>query len=168
MDEYYTKYYSQQTGGGVANYEFSPIHMPRVYQRGRGVGSIFSSLWRFLQPLLKTGATYASKELLETGSDILNGIINQKPLNNVLADRSIKIVDQIRDKTAEKIKKMAGAGRKRRRCDNKQHLSKKAIMKKEHFVGFRHPEKSKNNLVKRKNKINNSKNTERVLDIFHK
>lgn len=166
MDAYYTNYYEQQTGGGTGGDEFLQLKIPRVYQRGRGVGAIFSSLWRFLQPILKTGASYASKELLETGSDILSGIVNQKPLKNVLADRSIQIVDKIRDKTAEKINKMAGAGHKRKKKGMVQTIKGKKIQKTQHFLGFRHPEKNNNTSTQRKSKTNKFVKQERILDIF--
>ena len=61
-------YYNNQSGCGVEeDDQFLQLKIPRVYQRGRGVGSIFSNIWKFLQPLLRKGATFASKELIETG-----------------------------------------------------------------------------------------------------
>ncbi len=166
MDDYYTAYYINQTGGGGGSggnneqNQFLQLKFPRVYQRGRGVGSIFSNLWKFLQPLLRSGASFVSKELMETGSDIVNGISTQKPIKSILADRSIKIVDKIRDKAADKIKSMAGSGSKRKQSNRK---SIKAPPKKKqcHYVARHHP--MKNNKLSNKKKLANHC---RILDIF--
>lgn len=157
MEEYYTRYYNHQIGGGSGENQFLQLHIPRVYQRG--VGSIFSSFWRFLQPLLKKGASFASKELLETGADIISGIAAQKPLKNIVADRSIQIVDKIRDKAATHIKSMAGSGTKRKH--RRQSIKGKQKKKFNHSVGHRQPVKKKNSNTK-KNKIIKP----RILDIF--
>lgn len=161
MEEYYTRYYSNQTGGGDGNTQYLQLKIPRHYQKGRGLGGIFNSLWRFLQPLLKKGASFASKELLETGSDILSGISSQTPIKTVLANRSINLVDKIRDKAAEKIKTMAGAGSKRKR--NNKHINSNTKKKCNHFVSFSHSDK-KEKSKKKNQKIKNK--TTRVLDIF--
>lgn len=156
MDEYYINYYKNQSGGGHVNDQYLQLKIPRVFQRGHGVGGIFSGLWRFLQPLLKKGASFASKELLETGSDILSGLSTQKPLKTILADRSIQLVDKIRDKAANKIKNMAGAGTKRKRKSTS--INKHSRKKNNHLVTYPHPSKKKK-VIK-----NNSK--PRILDIF--
>lgn len=156
MEDYYINYYKNQIGGGHGDDQFLQLKIPRVYQRGRGVGGIFSSLWRFLQPILRKGASFASKELMETGADILNGVLTQKPLKTVIADRSINLVDKLRDKAAEKINKMAGAGKKRKLKSKpiKDRPKKKCY----HLVGNRQPSKKKKNIK------TNLKS--RVLDIF--
>lgn len=156
MDEYYINYYKNQVGGGQGEDQFLQLKIPRVYQRGHGVGGIFSSLWRFLQPLLKKGATFASKELLETGKEILSGLSIQKPIKTIIADRSIQLVDKIRDKAADKIKTMGGAGSKRKR--NLKSINIHSQDKKNHLVGHRQPTKKK--------KVNKNKAKQRIIDIF--
>lgn len=159
MEEYYTSYYNHQIGGGVSsNDQFLQLQIPRVYQRGRGVGAIFSNLWRFLQPILKKGASFASRELIETGADILNGIASQKPLKTIIADRSIQLVDKVRNNAADKIKKMAGAGSKRKYSTTSKAIKGRTKKKCVHLVGKRQPAKKK--VTKNKNKI------KRILDIF--
>lgn len=167
MDEYYTRYYTHQIGGSIgggiySDDQFQQLKIPRVYQRGRGVGSIFSSLWRFLQPLLKKGATFASKELIENGTDILNGIASQKPLNHIIADQSIKFMDKIRDKATNKIKTMAGAGKKRKLISESIKRKNKKL-RQTHSVAHHQPTQNKK-LVKKKSKKQTIKT--RVLDIF--
>ncbi|HBK82591.1 MAG TPA: hypothetical protein DDZ41_03195 [Flavobacterium sp.] len=159
MEQYYIRYYTNQTGcGNDENDQFLQIKIPRVYQRGRGVGSIFSSIWKFLQPILRKGATFASKELIETGSDILSGMANQKPVNTIIADRSIQLVDKLRDKAAEKIKSMAGAGVKRKSLQ----IKGSSPSKRSHLIGIRHPVKKKKQSIKK----NKPHSKPRVIDIF--
>lgn len=113
MDKIYTKYYYHQSGGGRGlNDEFGDLlRLPRVYQRGRGIGGIFSKFWKYLQPLLRSGGNLLKDELIGTGTDILLG----KTLPNVLRDRSVNVIDSIRDKAVNKIDTMTGSGRKRKR-----------------------------------------------------
>lgn len=162
MDNYYTRYYNHQIGGGGSDEQFLQLKIPRVYQRGRGLGGIFSSLWRFMQPLLKSGASHLSRELIETGSDILKGVGDNKPIKSILADRSIQIVDKIRDKAANKIKTMAGAGKKRKKKLNIKDICKKQRKQTAQLVGYRQPLKKKNTTKKNKTKLQ----PHRILDIF--
>lgn len=166
MADYYTNYYIHQSGGGITggrntnNSPYLEIQLPRVYQRGRGVGAIFSTLWRFLKPLLKAGASFVGHEAIHTGSDILKGIANQKPIKKVLADRSIQVVDKIRDKAASKINSMAGAGAKMVSRKRKKPINSKAVKKFHQFAAIRRVKKKKNN-----NKLQKTVKT-RILDIF--
>lgn len=85
MKNVYVKYYTHQSGGGgraiIENDEFGNIlRLPKVYQRGRGVGAVFSSFWKYLQPLLFSGANVLKDELIGVGSDILQG----KELKNIV------------------------------------------------------------------------------------
>jgi hypothetical protein len=49
-------------------------------QRGHGIGDILGSLWRFVRPLLWTGAKSLGKETLKTGSQLLCDLAD-KPAN---------------------------------------------------------------------------------------
>lgn len=86
---------------------FEPvIRFSPKYQRGRGLGLIFANLFRFLRAALSSG--------LNTGADLINGISQQKPIKEVLRDRSFQLVDNLKDIAAEKIKykirNMTGSG----------------------------------------------------------
>lgn len=71
----------------------------RFYSRCRGVGSIFSNLWKFIQSDISNYkcASIVSKELLET-AEIVNGISIQKPIKSVLISSLTNVVDKIRNK----------------------------------------------------------------------
>lgn len=165
MDDYYTRYYIHQIGSGGSDDQFLQVRIPRVYQRGRGVGGIFSSIWRFIQPLLKSGATHLTKELIETGSDILKGVGDNKPIKSILADRSVKIVDKLRDHAAEKIRNMAGAGKKRQyiKRKNSNDINRVQTNHIAQLVGYKHPLRKRK---KQNNKKSKKLQTTRVIDIF--
>lgn len=107
----YIKYYSIQSGRGqYIGEEFGPLlRSQRIYQKGRGIGGFFGGLFRYLQPLITSALSGLKNEVLQTGSEILHG----KPISDALRDRSIQVIDKLRDKAAEKIKQMSGSGFKK-------------------------------------------------------
>lgn len=160
MADNYTRYYTHQIGGGVGDEQFMQLRIPRVYQRGRGVGGIFSTIWRFLQPVLKSCGSYVASEMVDTGADILKGIGQQKPMKTILKDRSMQIVDNLRDKAANKIKSMAGDGLKRKKLANTKPINTGSKKKLVQLVGHRRPTK------KKKSNKNSKIKPARILDIF--
>ena len=75
MDRY-TRYYVNQSGGG----EIGPVYRASFrMQRGNGIGSFFRALFRFVKPLLYSGAKAVGKEALKTGSNIITDIPNKEP-----------------------------------------------------------------------------------------
>jgi len=74
MDRY-THYYVNQSGGG----EIGPVYRASFrMQRGNGIGSFFGGLFRFVKPLMYSGAKAVGKEALKTGSSITD-ILNKEP-----------------------------------------------------------------------------------------
>src|SRR3954465_13166116 len=86
-----------QSGGGVSYFEGLPTYTQRghggyfaggnIRQRGHGLGSIFSSLWRFLKPMGKALAPIAAsagkaigQEGLATSARVLNDVISGQDL----------------------------------------------------------------------------------------
>jgi hypothetical protein len=68
MDQY-TRYYVNQSGGGSG---IGPVYRAIfMVQRGKGLGSFFRGLFRFVKPLLYSGAKAVGKEALKTGSNII-------------------------------------------------------------------------------------------------
>lgn len=113
MSDAYVKYYLIQAGEGSNEDVFGPLlRFSSKYQRGRGLGGIFSGLFRYLKPILKSGLKYFGKEAIHTGADLISELV-QKPVKEVLRDRSLKIVDNLRDKAVSKIQNMSGSGCKR-------------------------------------------------------
>lgn len=132
MSDVYVKYYAIQSGSGFDKERFGPIlRFSPKYQRGRGLGGVFAGLLRYLKPMLSSGLKFLIPEAINTGADLLTGINQQKPIKEILRDRSLKIVDNIRDKAVNKINNMSGSGRllhqlrKRKTVKNKCNSRKK-------------------------------------------
>lgn len=128
----YIRYYSQQQGGrlSIGDDEIgSVLKLPKVYQRGCGVGGIFGSFWKYLQPLLMKGANFVKDELIDTGADVLRNLNTQKPIKEILRDRSVQMVDRLRNNTVDKINTMVGSGGVHRRDRKRKIGLKKSINK---------------------------------------
>lgn len=151
MDRHYTRYYSDQAGGSYSYDDFGPLlRTQRVYQKGRGLGGFFGGIFRYLKPLLTSALQGLKSEALQVGSDILQ---TQKPINEILRDRSIQLVDKLRDKAAQKIKQMSGTG------------AKKSI--KDRFTSpCKQLKVTRGRVKKRKKKLKNISNKKRIIDIF--
>jgi len=76
MDRY-TLYYVNQSGGGG---KVGPVYRASFrVERGNGIGSFFRGLFRFVKPLLYSGAKAVGKEALKTGSNIITNMLNKEP-----------------------------------------------------------------------------------------
>lgn len=105
MDRY-TRYYVNQSGGG----EIGPVYRASFrMQRGNGIGSFFRGLFRFVKPLLYSGAKAVGKEALKTGSNIITDILNKEPEQPV-GDIFKTRFSEARGNLEGKIKKMTGSG----------------------------------------------------------
>jgi len=105
MDRY-TRYYVNQSGGG----EIGPVYRASFrMQRGNGIGSFFRALFRFVKPLLYSGAKAVGKEALKTGSNIITAILNKEPKQPVGAIFKNRF-SEAKGNLQEKIRKMTGSG----------------------------------------------------------
>lgn len=78
----YLNYYSSQAGSGLSFFSGSR------YQRGHGLGSFLSSLFRTaLLPGLKSAGRYAAKEALHTGKDLIGDIIGGENVKDAAKKR---------------------------------------------------------------------------------
>ena len=66
----YEDYYINQAGSGLAGFQGTR------YQRGAGLGSMFSGLLRAAAPLLKSGAKKIGKTLLREGMDMASNFLD--------------------------------------------------------------------------------------------
>ena len=91
MDRY-SRYYVNQISGGC---EIGPVYRASFrVQRGNGIGSFFIGLFRFVNPLLYSGAKAVGKEVLKTGSHIITDILNKEPEQPVLTFSKHVLVKQ--------------------------------------------------------------------------
>ena len=68
----YEDYYVQQSGSGL------PVFMGARGQRGHGIGSILSGLFRSAVPFLKRGLKFLGRQAIKTGAEIANDVVEGK------------------------------------------------------------------------------------------
>jgi hypothetical protein len=105
MDRY-TRYYVTQSGGG----EIDPVYKASFrVQSGHGIGSFVRGLFRFVKPLLYSGAKAVGKQALKTGSNILTDLLNKgphQPVGNILKSK----FGEAKTNLEHKIKNITGTG----------------------------------------------------------
>ena len=128
MDQY-TRYYVNQSGGGSG---IGPVYRASFrVQRSNGLGSFFRGLFRFVKPLLYSGAKAVGKEALKTGSNIITDILNkepEQPVGNIFKNH----FEEAKDNLQEKIKNMTGSGlglKRKRKFKKVQSQSKRRKVK---------------------------------------
>lgn len=182
MHNVYLKYYTLQEGGGISgggdggvgsnggvNYDehFGKLlNAPHIYQKGRGIGGFLKGIWKFLKPLMNSGANFIKNEAVSTGADLLKGIANQKPLKQVLLDRSVQVVDNLRDSTVNKIKKMSGSGRLTQVISKKRKHSKSKRINTGSKRKYNQSNAKSRNAKLCKTKYHLIKKQPRIIDIF--
>lgn len=87
------------------------------YQRGFGLGSIFSSIFRAATPLVKSGMKYLGREAIKTGLNTVDDIIEGKNAKQALRDR-IHLSKENMQKDAKKYIKKKIKGLKRSSLTN--------------------------------------------------
>jgi hypothetical protein len=131
MENVYERYYRQQIGGSASYKDDfgNLLKLPKVYQRGQGSGGIFYKFWKYIQPILSHGANFLTGELIDTGTDVLKGLAQNKPIKDILLNKSVQVVNKLRDNAVNKIKTMAGAGIRKRK---QKIINKRAKLKRPH------------------------------------
>ena len=129
--------YFSQTGG---------YFVGRPYQRGGGIGSVFSSLFRFLLPVLKSAGKELGKEGLAVGSRILSDVAQGKDVRSAvvseaagglrnLVDKSRasdglrNLIDQAEGRLQKGGGKRKGKPRKKRVIRSKRHSAKRSVQR---------------------------------------
>jgi hypothetical protein len=64
----FENYYCCQSGDGM------PVFAGARYQRGHGIGSLFSGLFRSIMPLIKKAAPIIGRKALEAGANIIGDV----------------------------------------------------------------------------------------------
>lgn len=136
----YQAYYNLQAGSGVG----STVFRGAAYQRGHGLGSFFSSLFRSVVPIIRKGAGAIGREALRTGVNFLGDLSENRPVKESFQQRISEAGGNLKRKAESKIDTlMTGSGYKKKRTTNKRN----------HFRSQSRREKNK---------------SKRALDIFDK
>lgn len=102
---HYDDYFSQK-GGALSDSHFGPIYQARHHlQRGRGFGSIFTNLIRFLGPYLSKGARAIGVEAARSGAEIL-GNLGTQSIGSLLKEQGNKSLNNLGVKAGAKLQEM--------------------------------------------------------------
>lgn len=124
---------------------YSPRYIVR--QRGRGLGSVFSSVFSYFKPLLAKGLKSIAKEALQAGVDIVENKQGQ-PFNQIVKERGQEAVKNLAKKATAKIDPlMAGSGAKGIKRQGKSPKLRQSL------VAFRKPPRKRKPRKQRKKDI---------------
>lgn len=123
----YKKYYLDQAGSGIPNV-FVGHGIPKVFigrgnfQKGSGIGSFFSGLFRNVLPFLTSAGKKVGSEVLKSAGGVLRDYaIKQKPLKetlkNHLKEGGVRLVNY-------GVDRMIGEGYNKRKKRKVNHYSR--------------------------------------------
>jgi len=112
-----------------------PVFVGARFQKGHGLGSILSGLFRRVLPFLKANSRNFAHNLIDTGLNVAQDVFdNGKKLADSLKER----VPEGIKRTVQDLKFQSGSGlMKRRRLTVKKAKKKKAVCGRDIFNGFR-------------------------------
>ena len=82
----YEDYYMQQSGSGL------PVFQGLRGQRGHGIGSVLSGLFRSAVPMLKRGLATFGKHALKTGLEIAGDVAEGKSFKDSARERIVPTI----------------------------------------------------------------------------
>src|SRR2546425_8746705 len=111
----YEDYYMQQIGSGL------PVFQGSRGQRGHGLGSMLSGLFRSAVPMIKRGLATFGKHALKTGLEIAGDVADGKSFRDSARDRIVPTVLLGIKRFAEEelFNNQPGSGKRRKRVDRK-------------------------------------------------
>lgn len=168
MASRYTDYYLKQVGRGQADIGFLYRGGRGGVQKGRGVGSFFSNLFRHLKPLFSTGLTAVAEQALNSGSTLLNEI-GKKPIKQILKEQGKTAAKNLAVRSVNSLKRkmQTGSGIKGKR--RRKSVQSTVVRQ----VGGKKRRKKPKKKVKRvggkkkKSVKRTKKRKSRVIDIFN-
>lgn len=89
--------------GGIQFFEGLPFQRGygRRRQRGQGLGTVISSLWRFVSPVLRQLGTDMGRETLSTGSRLLGDMSQGAPIKEALREQTKRGARNLLSTTAD-------------------------------------------------------------------
>jgi hypothetical protein len=108
-------YYINQSGSGM------PVFEGSRGQRGHGLGSILSGLFRNAMPILKRGLAIFGKQALRTGLEVANDVAGGQTLRDSTTRRIPSAIKQGFDAFSSQ----SGSGKRRKKTSKKTNRSKR-------------------------------------------
>ena len=108
---FYDEYHHQYGGGGRG---INNVYVGSQHQRGHGLGSFFTGLFRRALPFLAKGARAVGKEALRAGVNILDDVAkNNRSFKEAFKNRINESGQNLKRRAVEKLDKiMEGSGYK--------------------------------------------------------
>ena len=110
--ELYEDYYLNQSGSGL------PVFVGSRGQRGHGLGSMLSGLFRSAMPLIKRGLASFGRHALKTGLEIANDVADGNSFGSSVKTRVPVGIKRFASQS--NLTNQSGNGRKRRRQVSKK------------------------------------------------
>lgn len=143
-DRYWAQYFKAQANqGGHGSINTFAASMP--YQRGRGLGSIFKTAFRFLLPLAKKAGLAIGREGLRTGAALAGDILAGSDVKKAAKRRVKHAAGKLVRKAGDALQKGSGSKRKKAVAKKRRATTRKAIKRKP---------KSTRQPVRKKRKLN--------------
>jgi hypothetical protein len=117
----YVNYYTVQSGHGLS--DIGAVYRGSyAIQDGRGIGSIFSGLARFIKPLFFSGMEALTDQALTTGKNIIKDIGN-KSIHDILKEQAVEATQGLAEKAVNKLKRemQGGSGKTIKRLNTKKN-----------------------------------------------
>jgi len=121
----YEDYYLQQSGSGL------PIFQGSRGQRGHGLGSMLSGLFRSAVPMIKRGIATFGKHALKTGLEIASDVADGASFKDSAKARILpSILPGIKRFADEEIfSNQSGSGRRRKTSKRRKSSKRRKIVK---------------------------------------
>jgi hypothetical protein len=113
----YEDYYLQQSGNGL------PIFHGSRGQRGHGLGSMLSGLFRSAFPMIKRGLANFGKHALKTGLEIANDVADGSSFKESAQSRVFPAIKRFAQ--SDIFSSQSGSGRRRRKISLKRKIAKR-------------------------------------------
>ncbi|GFU57452.1 uncharacterized protein F54H12.2 [Trichonephila clavipes] len=101
----YEDYFVNQAGNGLSYYQ------GQSFQKGYGIGGWFKRLFRSALPFLSRGAKSVGKEVLRTGAQIANDLLEGRNLQESAEERAKETGRILAKKAIKKADDMLGKGK---------------------------------------------------------
>lgn len=112
-------HYTSQSGAGL------PFYRGVSFQKGYGLGSVISRLFRAAFPFLVKGTKTLGKEALLAGSRVASDVLSGQNLKESVKTRSKESGRNLTQKAVDRIQSMVGKGYKRKKKQTKRIISSK-------------------------------------------
>lgn len=148
-----------QAGSG-----YGGIYSGGIYQKGHGVGSFLSGLFRCVFPLLKSGSAVVGSELLKSGANIISDIGRNENPEVVIKRRGKETINNLSRIVGEKMFGSGYSGQPNRKRIQSSASSRGVKKGKTGKKTTKKPTKESRKSRKKNN--NKSRSKREIFDIF--